>query len=157
MTTPAPVSSCPNCGKPIPLTTVLCPNCGASIPPIPEITNQPGSNENSDPSLFTKSRGGDVAVGIVSGVVSPPVLSVALTLVINTVSNRYASLGFGVLALGSYIPVVFGVPFGIAYALKRRHHVAGNAMQKALYGWLILIGLLLLGLLALCLSGNLKI
>jgi hypothetical protein len=154
MTTPAPEPSCPNCGKPIPPTVTLCPNCGANIPPLPEITNRPSPNENTDISLLTKSRGGDTAVGIVSGVLTPPILSVALTVLVTVTETLFALY---TVALALFLPSLIGIPFGIAYALKRKYYVAGNAMQKALFGWLILIGLLLLGLLALCLSGNLKI
>lgn len=157
MTNPAPASTCPNCGKPVSPASPLCPNCGANLPPLPEITNKPNREQVGNDKLWTKSRGGDIAIGISLGVLTPVVLYAMLAYLGFMVSNGSLPDLVTTVLLVSFVPILFGVPFGFAYALKRKYHTAGNAMQKALFGWLILIGLLFLGLLILCGASGLHI
>ncbi|MBC8139535.1 MAG: hypothetical protein H8F28_26955 [Fibrella sp.] len=148
---------CPNCQQALSQDVSLCPSCGAGIPPLPEITNNPNPAQAPDVVLLSKSRGGDIAIGVVMGIVFPPLLCMALIALLQALGSSGISVGVSTVLLALFIPVLIGVPFAIAYLLKRKRYVAGNAMQKALFGWLILIGLLFLGLLVLCLSGNLNI
>jgi hypothetical protein len=153
MTTAAPETPCPDCGKPLPPTAVVCPNCGTNPPPLPVITNVPNPGPGENNRLLTNSCGGEIAAGIVLGVLSPPLITLILSALLDTVRNSVALTSVVVLL---FIPLIFGVPLGVAYAIKRKRHVAGNAMQKTLFGWLILFGLLALGLLVICGIGFIK-
>ncbi len=148
MTNPAP-SSCPHCGKPVPDRARLCPNCGATVPPLPDLNNKARSTLVEPFVLWTGSKKGDIAAGIALGVFTP-ILICALLIV-------PAIFGLVSLPFLLSIPIGLGVLVWITSALKRKHHVAGDAMQKTLFGWLILIGLTLLGLFVACLVGGITI
>lgn len=127
---------CPHCGKPTPLAAAMCPDCGATLPPLPEITNKP---------LGEPGMGG-------TGIISFPLTVYMLSAGMGTLYSRLTflpDLVMMALPVLSLI-VVFAILFGIAYAIKQKRHYLGNAMQKTLFAWLILIGLLSLGLLLMC-------
>ena len=144
-------TSCTNCNKVVPDGAKLCPNCGAGVIPLPTLDGDKRAAGAGATQFRTGTRGGDVAAGIALGVFLPALLA----------GIAFAPL-FGFLGLfGSLlllmIPITIGVPIFVANRIKRKYFVFGDAMQKTLWGWLILFGLSFLGLLAVCFSGAIKI
>jgi hypothetical protein len=134
----------------IPPTVTLCPNCGANVPPLPVVTRQALSGETTaHASLLIGSRPADVAMGILAGMIVPPPLFYAWSMVVDNLSGHYAGDDIVLVAMVLSYPTLLGVLFGAAYAVKRRHHALGNAIQKTLFGWIILAVLCVLGLVVL--------
>lgn len=139
---------CGNCGKPLSEGARICPHCGASVaPPLPVLGGKAREDFVEPSLLWTGTRQGDVTAGICLGALSVPAMF-ALCWWIGTLLTYP---GGELVILIGFPLLIIGAPIGAALLLKKRHFVAGEAMQKTLWGWLILFGLVLLGLLTVCL------
>ena len=72
---------CPNCGQSVAADRMVCPNCGATLPTVwpPPPAGMPPAF--APPRLLTRTRGGDIALGVVTGVLAPIVCSIGAALV----------------------------------------------------------------------------
>ncbi len=144
-------TSCANCGKTVPDGAKLCPNCGANVIPLPTLDGGKRTSGAGATEFRTGTRGGDVAAGIVLGIFLPALLVGVVF------APFFGFLGLLGLLLYVVIPATIGVPVIVANAIKRKYFVFGDAMQKTLWGWLLLFVVSFLGLLAVCFSGAVKI
>jgi len=149
---------CANCGKSVPDGAKLCPDCGAGVVPLPVLDGGKRAAGAGATEFRTGTRQGDVTLGIAWGVALPLILGVASVFAADGISRGQVFgtavyLALWVFVLGATI----ATPIALANYIKRKYFVCGDAMQKTLWGWLILFVVSILGLLAVCFSGAVKI
>ena len=151
--------TCPHCAAALPDAARLCANCGASVPPLPVLVGKP-NRERAAPFLhWTGSKRGDIAAGVALGIGVPVAVAVLCYFGYFALLYPWWHHGdifqYAAMLLAVILP--FTLPFIFANVLKHKHFVAGDAMQKMLWGWLILLGLSLLGAFVMCFAGQLRL